>query len=113
MATFWAFLSQFRACDERSSRQVKLDGEAAIAGRAHNCCFGAAICRVRCGVIYSASGTGNAARTGSLQLRSHSIPGLAGDWRTYPLLWKPICPVASGLKQTRYRGAVMETSALI
>lgn len=35
--------------------------------------FGAAICRVRCGVIYSASGTGKAARTGSRELRSHSI----------------------------------------
>lgn len=59
--------------------------------------FGAAICRVGCGVgpgMRPELDRGNCA-----VIRS----GFVSGWRTCPLLWNPICPVASGLKQTHYR----------
>lgn len=74
--------------------------------------FGAAICCLGCGADYSDSGTGNVARTGSPDLGRHSIP-ISERLAHVPLPWQPICSVASGFEQTRYRGTVLATKALI
>lgn len=73
--------------------------------------FPAAICRVRCGAIYSPMLSGNAARIDLLGLHCHSLGIGHRLARIVPAI-EPICPVASGFKQARYRGAVLGTKLL-